>query len=71
EFWGRGFFKDRIYVPPLSVNLTEIRNRITASAALVTPVMLQRVWQEIDFKMDVWCMTNGSHIEPLTEEVKT
>ncbi|PSN39231.1 hypothetical protein C0J52_24166 [Blattella germanica] len=42
----------------------ELRHRIAAAVQQVTPDMLQRVWQEIDFRWDVCRMTNGAHIEP-------
>ena len=61
-FWG--FLNDQVYVLPLPANPNELLNQITAAAALVTPDMLQRVWEEIDFKMDVYCMTNGNHMKP-------
>jgi hypothetical protein len=61
-FWG--FVKDRVYVPPLPANVTELGTRITAAVAEVTPEMLRRVWQEIDYRWDVCRITNGSHIEP-------
>lgn len=64
DFFLWGFLKDKVYVTPLPANLAELRNRITATVALVTPDMLQRVWEEIDFRWDVCRMTNGSHIEP-------
>ena len=38
--------------------------RITATVAKVTPEMLRSVWQETDYRWDVCCITNGSHIEP-------
>ncbi|PNF32120.1 hypothetical protein B7P43_G02841 [Cryptotermes secundus] len=43
-----GFFKDRVLVPPLPANVVELRTRITASVAEVTPEMLRSVWQETD-----------------------
>ena len=64
DFFLWGFLKDQVYVPPLPANLAELRNRITAAVELVTLDMLQRVWQEIDFRWDVCRMTNGSHIDP-------
>lgn len=62
-FWG--FIKDTVYVPPLPASLPELRARIYAATEQVTPDMLQRVWQEIDFRWDVCRITNGSHIEPV------
>jgi hypothetical protein len=51
-FWG--FVKDRVYVPPLPENVAELRTRITAAVAEVTPEMLRRVWQEIDLPNYQW-----------------
>jgi hypothetical protein len=41
-FWG--FVKDTVFVPPLSANLRDLRNRITAAVDLVNRDMLKRVW---------------------------
>lgn len=27
--------------------------------------LLTRVWQELDYLLDVWCMTKGAHIKHL------
>jgi hypothetical protein len=42
-----------VYVPPLPANVAELRTRITAAVAEVTPEMLRRVWQEIDYRWGV------------------
>ncbi|PSN48183.1 hypothetical protein C0J52_13869 [Blattella germanica] len=53
-FWG--FIKDKVYRTPIPANLAQLRHRITAAVQEVTPDMLQRVWQEIDFRWDdQWC----------------
>ncbi|GFG35994.1 hypothetical protein Cfor_03575 [Coptotermes formosanus] len=64
DFFLWGFVKDRVYVPPLPANVTELRIRITAAVAELTPEMLRRVWEETEYKWDVSRITNGSHIEP-------
>lgn len=64
DFFLWGFIKDKVYVPPLPDNLADLRNRISAAVAEVTPDLLERVWREIDFRWDVCRITNGSHIEP-------
>ncbi|KAG8304946.1 hypothetical protein J6590_081865 [Homalodisca vitripennis] len=53
-----------VYVPPLPASLADLRRRITAAVAEVTPDLLERVWREIDYRWDVCRITNGSHIEP-------
>ena len=64
DFFLWGFVKDRVFVPPLPANVVELRTRITATVAKVTPEMLRSVWQETDYRWDVCRITNGSHIEP-------
>ena len=63
DFFLWGFFKDKVFVPPLPANV-ELRTRITAAVAKVTPEMLRSVWQETDYRWEVCRITNGSHIEP-------
>jgi hypothetical protein len=60
-----GYVKDTVYVPPLPRNLQELQNRIVAALGGVTMDMLQRVWEEIDCRLDVCRVTLGAHIEGL------
>ena len=62
-FWG--FVKDTVFVPPLLANLQDLRNPITAAVALVSRDMLTRVWNEMDYHIDVCHITTGGHIEHL------
>ena len=55
--------KDTVYVPPLPVNVDKLQERITAAVNLVTPDMLQRVWPELDYRIDIYRVTKGEHIE--------
>jgi hypothetical protein len=41
----------------------KLQERITAAVNSVTPDMLQRVWSEIDYRIDVCRVTRGGHIE--------
>jgi hypothetical protein len=38
---------------------------ITAAVASVDEVMLRSVWTELDYRIDICCVTKGSHIEHL------
>jgi hypothetical protein len=60
-----GFIKDRAFVPPLSAMLVDLCTRITAAITVIDHDMLQRVWQELDYWLDVCCVTGGAHIEHL------
>ena len=59
------FVKDTVSVPPLPANLQHLRNPITTAVALVDSVMLTRVWNEIDYRIDVCRITKGGHVENL------
>jgi hypothetical protein len=48
---------------PLS--LPDLNNRITVAMETITLDMLIRVWQELDYRLDVCRVTKGAHIEHL------
>jgi len=47
------------------MSLTELRARITHALQTITADMLHRVWDEFDYRVDVWHVTKGAHIEGL------
>jgi len=51
DFFLWGFVKDTVFVPPLPVNLQDLRNRITAVVTLVDRDMITRVWNEMDYRI--------------------
>ena len=55
--------KDRVYVPPLPETVDELQERITAAVNSVTPDMLQSVWTELDYRIDICRVTRVGHIE--------
>ena len=65
DFFLCRFVKDTVVVPPLPANLQDLRNRITAAVALVDRDMLTRVWNEMDYRIDVCRITKGGYIEHL------
>ena len=61
----RSRVEDRVFVPPLPVNLNELNQRITTAVASVDEDMLRSVWTELDYRIDICRVTKGSHIEYL------
>jgi hypothetical protein len=59
------FVKDTVFVPSLPANLKDHRNRITAAVPLVNRYMLTRVWDEMDYRIDVCRISKGGLIEHL------
>ena len=43
----------------------ELKQRITIALETVTQDMLHRVWEELDYRLDVFRVTGGAHIEHL------
>ena len=59
------YVKDRVFVPPLSSNRVDLKARITAAVKNIDVPMLTRVWQEIEYRIDVCRVTRGAYIEHL------
>jgi hypothetical protein len=54
--------KDNVYTPPMPVDLQEIRDRIVNTIALVDVNFLDKLWDKLEYRLDVW-MSRDSHIE--------
>ena len=63
DFFLWGYVKGLVYVPPLPTCVEGLKERITEALKTVTQDMLQRVWQELDYRLDVCRLTSGAHIE--------
>jgi len=57
------FVKDNVYLPPLPKTLTELRERINTAIGNVTQDMLERVWREWEYRLDICRVTRGAHIK--------
>ena len=62
-FFLWGYVKDQVYVPPASI--PEMKVRIRTAIETITADMLQIVWNELDYRVDVCTITKGAHIEHL------
>jgi hypothetical protein len=54
-----------VYVPPLLTSSHELKVRIRTPIETITADMLQTVWNELDYRVDVCRITKGAHIEHL------
>jgi len=52
-------------VPPLPASIPELKVRIRTTIETITADMLQTVWNELDYRVDVGRITKGAHIEHL------
>jgi hypothetical protein len=65
DFFLLGYVKDQVYVPPLPASILELKVRIRTAIETITADMLQTVWNELDYRVDVCRITKGAHIEHL------
>jgi len=65
DFFLWGYVKNQVYVPPLSASNPELKVRIRIAVETITTDMLQTVWNELDYCVDVCRITKGAHIEHL------
>jgi hypothetical protein len=56
------YVKDIVYRTKVR-DITNLKQRITDAIATIDEGMLQRTWQEIEYRLDVLRATNGAHIE--------
>jgi hypothetical protein len=46
-------------------DLPQLQRRIVEAVTAIDRQMLQRVWQKLDYRIDICRVTNGRHIEHL------
>ena len=55
-----------VFVPPLPCDLADLKARIIIAAVKnIDALMLTRMWQELEYRVDVCRVTRGAHIEHL------
>jgi len=55
--------KDQVYVPSPPASIPELKVRIRTAIETITTDMLQTVWNELDYRVDVCRITKGAHTE--------
>jgi len=53
DFLQWGYIKDQVYVPPLPTSIPELKVRIRTAIETITADMLQTLWNELDYRVDV------------------
>jgi hypothetical protein len=65
-FGGRGgYVKDQVFIPSLPRDLADLKAQIIAAVKNIDAPMLTRVWQELEYHINVCHVTRGAHIEYL------
>jgi len=53
------------FVSPLPASIPELKVRIRIAIETITADMLQTIWNELDYRVDVSRIAKGAHIEHL------
>ncbi|GFT14649.1 uncharacterized protein TNCV_632521 [Trichonephila clavipes] len=56
---------DCVYIPLQPADLPDLRHRIEAAVARITSDTPNKVWNELAYRLDVYIVTNGAHMEHL------
>jgi len=62
DFFLWGYVKDKVFSTPVPV-ITNLKARITDAFATITEDMLENMWRETDYRLDVLHATKGAHVE--------
>jgi len=60
DFFLWGYVKDQVYVPPLPTSILELKVRIRTATETTTADILQTVWKELDYHVDVCRITKSA-----------
>ena len=69
DFFLWGYVKGPVFVPSLPANIEEIKQKITAALETVTEDMLQRVWHELQYRLDMCRVTQAALILNIYENL--
>ena len=71
DFFSSGLCESFSLHPPLPANRVELKQRITSALETVTEEVLQRLWDELDYRLDVCRVAGGACMENLSKFSKT
>jgi len=61
DFFVFSFVKDEVYVPPMSITLNNLKDRMRTAIANIDQPLLQNVLRKVEYRLDVCWVTNGGH----------
>jgi hypothetical protein len=66
DFFLWGYVKEQLFVPPLPLeDIDELKLTITAAVETIHRNVLERLWDELDYRLDICRVMNGAHTEHL------
>jgi len=70
DFFLWSYVMDQVYVPPLRASIPELKVWIRTAIETITADMLQTVWNELDYRVDVCRITKGALNNMKTLKIK-
>jgi hypothetical protein len=61
-FLGNCYVKTNVFRTPVN-GLDDLKTHIRNAISAITADMLHRTWQELEYRLDVFCATKGAHIK--------
>jgi len=61
-FFLWAYVKDKVFSTPVP-DITDLKARITETFAAITEDMLENMWREFNYRLDVLHATKGAHVE--------
>jgi len=62
DFFLWGYVKDKVFSTPVP-DITDLKARIKDAFATIPEDMLENMWRETDYRLDVILTTKGAHVE--------
>ena len=62
DFFLWGYLKSRIYATPV-LSMEDLKARITTEVQRIPRSMLENVWENVEFRLDLFTSVSGGHIE--------
>jgi hypothetical protein len=63
SFWKS--MEDSVSISPKPVDLQDLHERTVNARALVDVTILDKLWDKLEYRLVICCITTGSHIEHL------
>jgi len=62
DFFLWRYVKDKVFSTPVP-DITNLKARITDAFGTITEHILENMWRETDYRLDVLSATKGAHVE--------
>jgi hypothetical protein len=65
DFFLWGYVKEQVFLPSLPLDIDALKLTVTAATEIIDRNMLERIRDELDYRLDICRVMNGAHIDYL------